>query len=96
MEIVAHQVQHRAQQCMPRMVLRKIAFKRMDPCFGRWHGEDQPTLAGVDRAKAQHIPKKGAVGLRIFAVQQEMSAKDHGAEYIGVEAAGFDQFLGRS
>src|SRR5262245_3946184 len=47
-QIVAHQIEHAAQQFVISMLLYEITFGRMHCQFCRRHGEDQPVMAEID------------------------------------------------
>lgn len=54
----------------------------MDGDLGGRESKDQPTFTDVDGTESQNIPKERAVGFRILAVEEEMSAGDHGASLL--------------
>ena len=51
----------------------------VDGDFGRWEGEDEPAVAGVDVVEVESVAEKGAVGVGVGAVEDEVGAGDHGA-----------------
>ena len=93
LEVVAHQVQHRAEQIMAGMALRKLAVQRVYAGFGRWHRENHPAFAHLYIAESEDVAEEGAVGFGIFAVEQKMSADDHAAEYIPAGAQRLTNFV---
>ena len=66
-EVFAHEVE----------LMAIILFGRMKCRFGWRQGEDQPAVAGIDRRESQHIAKEGAVCRCIFAVDDDMCARNH-------------------
>src|SRR5277367_4365535 len=44
-------------------------------CGGK--AEDQPSVTSIDRRKSQNVAEKGAIGFRILAVDDHMSARNH-------------------
>jgi hypothetical protein len=77
-QVVAHEVEVRSRQLAFAVKLTSLAVGGVNRGFGGWQGKEQPTSAGVDRAKVQNIPKESAVGLRIFTVEEDVSACDSG------------------
>jgi len=57
--------------------LDEIACPRMNANLCRRQLEDKPSAASVDRAQAENILKKRAIGDRVFTVEHEMHAIDH-------------------
>ena len=53
---------------------------RMDSELGRRQREDQPTLARIHEAKAEHVPEEGPRRLGVVDVEQRVDAGDHGLE----------------
>ena len=68
MQVVAHQVEHGSEEVMAAVKLLILAIGRVDRSFGRRKLEDQPAVPDVDGRKLQHVPKKGAIGVRPFAL----------------------------
>jgi len=91
-EIVAHQIQDSTQQFMAGMTLRELSIRRVNRRFCGRHAENQPASADIDRRESKNIAKEGPIRLGISAVDQEMSADNHAAEYIRIECGAFDQF----
>jgi len=85
-KIVALRVQHGAWQLLPGMLLGELAVQGVNRGFRGGHAEDQPAAPNVDGAEFKNIAKKGSVRLGISAVKQEMSADNHAAEYIRIDA----------
>jgi hypothetical protein len=66
-EIFTHEVEFRAT----------VVLGRMKRGFCRRQSEDQPSVTGVDGREPKHIAKEDAVRLRILAVDDDMSARNH-------------------
>lgn len=66
-DVIAHQVQ----------LVRAVAVGRVYGDLSRWQGEDQPAVSGVGEWIAQNITKERAIGLCVFAVDDDVSAVDH-------------------
>lgn len=49
---------------------------RMHRHFGRRHGKDQPSVAGVDALKAKRVAKKRTIRFCVLAVNNDMSSRD--------------------
>jgi len=47
----------------------------MEGSFGGRHGENQPTVAGIDGWKLQHVAKEGPVGFRILGVNNNIARR---------------------
>ena len=77
-QIVAHEVEVHSRKLAPAVKLNSLAVGWVNRGFGGWQGKEQPTSAGVDRAKVQNITKESAVGLWIFTVEEDVSACDSG------------------
>ncbi len=77
LQVVAHQVQHRSHQRMPRVNLFCAFVHWMECGFGGRHCENKPAVANVNCAEAKNVAEECAVGCGILAVQQNMSAHDH-------------------
>jgi hypothetical protein len=41
-------------------------------------GEYQPSVAGIHRVKREDVGKKRSIRIRIFAIEQDMGAVNHG------------------
>ena len=67
-EVVAHEVEF----------VLAVALRVMKGGLGGRQREDEPSVAGVDRGKSQHIAEEGAVGFGIFGVQNDVGTVDHG------------------
>ena len=76
-EVIAHQVQNSAEK-FTAFMFRIRRFRWMDRSFRRWQSEDEPSPAGVHRGKIHYVTKKRAVFIRMFAIQQDVRANDHG------------------
>jgi hypothetical protein len=45
----------------------------------KWrHGENQPSVAGINAGKLEHIAKKGPVGFGVLGVDNDMRSIDQG------------------
>jgi hypothetical protein len=53
------------------------AFGGMDGHFCRRQRKDQPSVAGIHGGESEDLAAEGAIGLRIFAVENHVSTKDH-------------------
>jgi hypothetical protein len=95
-DVVAHQVQDRAEKIVSSVALRKFSFYRVNAGFGRRHRENQPPLADVDEREFKDIAKEGPIRLGIFAVEQEMSTDNHAAKYMPDGSDVFDLIASRS
>ena len=76
-EVVAHEIEHRAEQLVSRMTLDEALTRGMHGDLGRRQGEDQPSSAGVDTLKTQDLAQKTPIGIGILAIEQKVSAVDH-------------------
>jgi len=65
--IVAHQVE----------LMLAIGLARMACNFGRWRGEDQPTVTRINRGKAEDVLEKSAIRVSVAAVDYDVDACDH-------------------
>ena len=65
LEVVAHQVQP-----MPAVVAW------MNRELSRWQSEDEPAIASIDGVEAEDVAEEGAIGSRVGAVDDHMSAAD--------------------
>ena len=92
-KVVAHQVQNRAQQFVPGMAIGELAVERMDAGLRRRHCKDEPPVADINRAEAEHVAEEGAVSFGILAEKKEVRPGNHAAEYIRNNAARFDLFV---
>jgi len=77
-QVVAHEVEVRSRQPASAVKLTSLAVGRVDRGLGRWQRKEQPTSAGVDSAKIENITKESTVGLRVVAVEEDVSASDSG------------------
>lgn len=77
-EIVAHQIENCAEEWMLREHLHEVAASWMNSHFSGRQLEDEPSAARIDRAKIQDVAEEGAVRFRIFAVEHQVRAVDHG------------------
>jgi hypothetical protein len=68
LQIVAHKIEFVAA----------VLFGWMNRHFGRRQREDQPSVAGVDGGKSEHIAEEGPIGLGIPAVNDDVCADEHG------------------
>ena len=85
-EIVAHQVQDSAQQSVVGVDLREFAVRRVNRSF-RWrHGENQPAIPHIHRTKPQNITKEDTIRFGVRAVEKDVSANHHAAQYIRIDA----------
>jgi hypothetical protein len=50
----------------------------MESGLRRRKSEYQPAMTGIDGVETEDVPEEDAVGLGIFAVDDEMSARNHG------------------
>ena len=55
-----------------------VLFIRVERRLGGRQGKDQPAMAGVDRGELENVAKEFAVGFRVFAVDDDVSAGNHG------------------
>jgi len=76
------------------MLLGEIDIQGMNSNFGGRHGEDEPSFANIKRPETENVTKKGTVRFGIPAVEQEMCANNHVAEYIRLEDCGLTYFTG--
>jgi hypothetical protein len=91
-QIITHQIQHRTQHFMSPMMLSGACIDRVNGGLGRRHAENQPAMPNIDGRKFQNVTKESPIRFRISAMEQEMRADDHAAEYIRTYGAKFDQF----
>jgi len=75
LQVVAHQIQHRAQQGVPGVYLQEVS--RVDREFRGRQRKDQPASTHIHGAELQHIAEEGAVGFGIFAVEKNVGAVNH-------------------
>src|SRR5215471_4858958 len=54
-----------------------VLIRRMERGFRRRQCEDQPAAARVHGGKSKDVSEKGAISLRVLAVDDDMSANDH-------------------
>ena len=66
-DVVAHE---------PELVAR-IGFGGMDAELGGRQGEDEPTPAGIDRRKLQHVAKECPSLLGVAGIEDRMDSVDH-------------------
>jgi hypothetical protein len=59
--------------------VRAILIGGMERSFGGRQRKNEPSAAGIDGGESQYIAKKGAIGFRIFAVENDVSARNHSA-----------------
>lgn len=57
--------------------LYKLTAAGMNSHLRSWQLEDQPSVAGIDRTKSENILKESAIGVGVFAVEQEVHAVNH-------------------
>src|SRR5260370_27011264 len=57
--------------------MRAILTGRVECGFGGRQREDQPAVACIHRLEPENVPEEGAVGFRILAVNNDVSARDH-------------------
>lgn len=67
-EVVAHEVK----------LVPVVAFGIMKCGFRGRHGENQPTVAGVNAGELQDVAKEGPVRFRVRGMDHNMRAVDHG------------------
>ena len=77
---------------MSRMTRGGVCIEWVDGGLGSRHAENQPAMPDIDGRKSKNVPKKAPVRLRISAMEQEMRADNHAAEYIRTCDMEFDQF----
>jgi hypothetical protein len=51
--------------------------RRMNGDLGWWYGKDQPAVSHVDVLEMENIPKKGPIGVRILAEDDQVGTEDH-------------------
>jgi hypothetical protein len=66
-EIFAHEIE----------LVLVIHIRRMKSSFGWRQREDQPSMPGIDRCKAEHLAEKLPVRFGVLAVQNYMRARYH-------------------
>src|SRR5262245_13341686 len=66
-QVFAHEIQ----------LMYVVLIRRMERSLRRRQCEDQPTAAGVHGHKSKDVSEKGAISLRVLAVDDDMSANDH-------------------
>jgi hypothetical protein len=76
--IVAHQVEHAPEERMLGVKLHEIAVRRVHAKLGGGQREDEPTLARIDGSKSQYVAEKDSIRFRVFAVQENVGADQHG------------------
>jgi len=91
-QIIAHQVQHRTQHFMSRMMQSGACIEWVDGGLCRGHAENQPAMPDIDARKSKSVTKEGPIRFRIPAMKQKVRADDHAAEYIRAYDTKFDQF----
>src|SRR5215469_11979096 len=80
-QVVAHEVEYRSQLAMA-AVLPVGFIGRMDAGFPLGQLEDQPTASGVDGRELENVAKERAIGLGIVAEEKDVSAGQHGSQFI--------------
>lgn len=93
-KVVAHYIKDCAEQVVSGMFLGELDIEGMNSDFSRRHGEDEPSFANIKRREAENVAKEGTVRLGILAVEQEMCANNHLAEYIRLWDCGLTYFTG--
>jgi hypothetical protein len=66
LEVFTHEVE----------LLAIVLLGGMERHFRGWQGEDQPSMTGIYRRKPKHIAKEDAVRIRIFAVDDDVCARN--------------------
>jgi len=59
-----------------------LALDGMNGRLRRGQRENQPAVVGVNDLKVEDIAEEGTIGLGILAVEHNVSALNHAAEYI--------------
>jgi len=72
--VVAHQIK----------LVNVVLVGWMNRDFGGRQSKNQPAFASVDVSQPQHIAKKGAISIRVFAVNDRMGAYDHFHSSFGI------------
>src|SRR5262245_47083571 len=72
-DVVAHQIE----------LVHVVRSRRMDGELGGGQPENQPAVADVDVRELEDVAQEGAVGRRVLAVDDGMSANDHGVNLRG-------------
>lgn len=93
-KIVAHQVQHSAEQLVAGVLLAEISIRGMDGGFCRRQAEDQPSCTDVQRTKSKNVAKEGSVGLGMGTVKKKMCTTKHGQSISGRMLGGLTNFAG--
>src|SRR5260370_13254912 len=57
--------------------VRTVLTCRMECSLTRWQREDQPAMACIHRLEPENVPEEGAIRFRIFAVNNDVSARNH-------------------
>jgi len=65
LEIITHEVQ----------LVTTILIGRMKSGLTRRQSEDQPTIRGIDRLESNHVAEEGAIGLGVFAIDDDVAPK---------------------
>src|SRR5262249_36822527 len=69
LDVVAHQIE----------LVDVVILRGVDGHFCRRQTEDQPAFAHIDVRHPEHLAQKGAIGLRLLAVNDRMRSDDHGS-----------------
>jgi hypothetical protein len=77
-QVVTHQVEDRAQELMVGMAPQVAFFFGMQGCFSGWQRKDQPSSTGIHCAKSENVAEEDAICFGVCAVQQDVSAGNHG------------------
>jgi hypothetical protein len=77
-QVVAHQVENRAEELVFGMAPQMAFFFGMQGCFSGRQRKDQPSPTGIHCAKSENVAEEDAICFGICAVQQEVSAGNHG------------------
>src|SRR6185436_16837409 len=78
-QVVAHEVEDGSQELSLSMKLSTGFVGGMDGDLGGRERKDQPASTDVDETKSQDVAQEHPVGVRILAVEEDVSAHDHGA-----------------
>src|SRR6266849_5352663 len=73
-QVIAHEVEDRAQKLASAVELTPLALRRMNAHFGGRQGKYEPAAARIHGAKAENVTKEGAIGLGVVAVEEDVSA----------------------
>ena len=77
-QVVAHQVEDRAQKLPSAVELTSVAVGRVNPSFCRRQGKNEPTTASIYGAEAKSVTKECSICLRVVAVEENVSADNAG------------------